>query len=182
MKYRRQFNLQKNTLFDQVSKLPMVTENHSVTINTEGDKDLLIPPMSITFDIKSDNGYRYMDSCYVVIKNRGQEGLKEYPMDDVGVRVYYNSAKKVCSLLFMSQEKTDASSPSAELVELLSTLKDEEAIQAYRMAAWYWIALDYGHGVMAGEYVALQKDELEEISEGSDLYSEEDDDEEDLEA
>lgn len=173
--------MQKNTLFDQVAKLPMVTESHSITISTEADPDLLIPPMTITFEVKSDTGYRYMDSCYVVLRNRSQEGLKEYPMDDVGVRVYYNSDKKVASILFVSQERKEDSSPSAELVELLSTLKDEEAIQAYRMSAWYWVTLDYGYGIMAGDYIAVKKEELEELTGDSEDYSEDlEDDEEDL--
>lgn len=141
----------------------MVTDNQSIVITTEEDKETKTPPMTIKFKIKTDKEVKFMDECHVTINNRSQEDIKEYPMDDVGVKVYYNKTKKIASLYFISQERTEDSKPSPELIDLLNTLKDAEAIQAYRMAAWYWVLLDYGFGIFNGEYALVKPEELEEL-------------------
>ena len=164
-------------MFDEISKLPMVTDSQSLTITTEENKDTKIPPLTIKFKIKTDKDVKFMDECHVTIDNRSQEDIKEYPMDDVGVKVYYNKTKKIASLYFMSQERSEESKPSPELIELLNTLKDAEAIQAYRMAAWYWALLDYGFGVFNGEYALVKPEELEELEMNEDEYYEEEEDE-----
>jgi hypothetical protein len=146
-----------------MSKYPMVTNNQSIVITTEEDKETKMPPMTIRFKIKTDKEIKFMDECHVTINNRSQEDIKEYPMDDVGVKVYYNKTKKIASLYFMSQERTEDSKPSPELIDLLNALKDAEAIQAYRMAAWYWVLLDYGFGIFNGEYALVKPEELEEL-------------------
>lgn len=146
-----------------MSKYPMVTDTQSIVITTEENKETKTPPMTIRFKIKTDKDIKYMDECRVTIDNRSQDDIKEYPMDDVGVKVYYNKTKKIASLYFLSQERNEESKPSPELIDLLNTLKDAEAIQAYRMAAWYWVMLDYGFGVFNGEYALVKPEELEEL-------------------
>lgn len=154
--------MQKNTFFDKVSALSPTTKSHKLTINTEGDKKNEIPPMSIAFEIKTtEDNAQYMHFCHVQILDRSSDGMKAYPMEDVGVKVYYNKKNQVCAIDFISQEIDDDRKPSSELVDLFCTLKDAEALQAYRMAAWYWIILDNGYGVMNGHYTLVDSDEFD---------------------
>ena len=173
----------KTTLFEEMCKHPMVTDSQSIVVTTEENKETSTPPMTIKFKIKTDKDIKFMDECHVTIDNRSQEDIKEYPMDDVGVKVYYNKTKKIASLYFLSQERKEDSKPSPELIELLNTLKDAEAIQAYRMAAWYWVLLDYGFGVFNGEYALVRPEELEELGLDEDYeekyYEDEEEEDED---
>ncbi len=154
--------MQKNTFFDKVNALSPTTKSHNLTINTGGDKKNEIPPMSIAFEINTtEDNAQYMHFCHVQILDRPSDGMKAYPMEDVGVKVYYNKQNQVCAIDFISQEIDEDRKPSSELVDLFCTLKDTQALQAYRMAAWYWIILDNGYGVMNGHYVLVDADELD---------------------
>lgn len=148
----------KNLLNTLCKDYPPTSPSQNIKISIAANKEAKMPSLSIDFITEYDGKTSEVDQAYVTILDRVQTNLKEYPLPDIGVYIYYNEHKQIASIIFKSilkkeEEEEDYQDLLKELEDFLESVHDEAAIQAYRACAYYWCALESGFKMLSGDIV-----------------------------
>jgi hypothetical protein len=123
----------------------VLPEDHKIIVLTKDFK--------ITFKISEtmykDIGIKYIKEGYGEVISRPQENLKEYPMSDIGIFLFYDEHKKIASMRFTATDSTEKDLHH-ELHTFLEDVKDGLSINLYKAIALYWCVIEAGFSVISG--------------------------------
>tara|TARA_R110002074_G_scaffold402324_1_gene607107 strand:- start:170056 stop:170586 length:531 start_codon:yes stop_codon:yes gene_type:complete len=138
----------------------MTSPRQEVVVTCEANPENKQPEITLKFIVEvSDKGSSVVQQGFVTIENRKGPKLKEYPIPDTGIFIYFSGdmAEQSDKIVSMLVKETDTNEDEqedlghAELLEFLELTKDEEAVQAYRSLAFYWTAIQSGLGFVTGD-------------------------------
>jgi hypothetical protein len=131
----------------------MTSGRQEISIVCDAEPEYNQPKLTLKFIVKANkNGFNEIQQGFATILNRQQKNLKEYPVSDTGIYIYFSGSieqknDKIVSLLIKENGLTgleEEEQGQVELLEFLELTQDEEAIQTYRCLAFYWTSIQSG--------------------------------------
>jgi len=143
---------------------PFSPESTEITIRVHYDEEKNIPAGLCTFTVGTETdpdmnpGSRYVIDGEFIFINRKEsandvETLSSYDITPNLTTVYYNSNKEIVKL-YLKEYNVDPDDESQnedgydDIIKFFNLIKDEEAMNAFRVLSWYWTCLGLGFSIL----------------------------------
>lgn len=137
--------MQENSFLSKLESGEQISDNQTITITTEDGFKLIY-----SIETNPENKAKFIALGRAEITDRISAEDKAYPMEDIGVNIFYNDSKNITALEFTSIEMTSPQDCTTELHDFLDKANDSTVIALYKAIAFYWCTLEIGFGFLSG--------------------------------